>query len=97
MEPSTHYIRVDDRACTGEPERSTYANQTASVYDEYDPAQRRCESRLSGIGYPKDRMANCIAADRMLYGADENQVIKIEAMLSKTTNVQTIKCRTNPD
>jgi adenine-specific DNA-methyltransferase len=78
----THYDRVDDRGIYTGSRKVHNPKPGGYVYDVFHPATKKvCVPPINGYRYPKERMSELIAADKILYGADENQIIQIKEYL----------------
>jgi adenine-specific DNA-methyltransferase len=78
----THYDRVDAKGIYTGSRKVHNPKPGGYVYDVIHPATGKvCVPPVNGYRYPKDRMDELIATDRILYGDDESQIIQIKEYL----------------
>ena len=79
----THYDRVDSNGLFTGSRKVHNPKPGGYKYDVIHPATRKvCTPPVNGYRYPKERMDELIATDRIIYGDDENQIIQIKEYLS---------------
>lgn len=78
----THYDRVDAKGIYTGSRKVHNPKPGGYVYDVVHPVTRKvCVPPVNGYRYPKERMNELIAADRILYGDDEMQIVQIKEYL----------------
>lgn len=78
----THYDRVDVKGIYTGSRKVHNPKPGGYVYDVCHPITHQvCAAPVNGYRYPEDRMKELIAADRILYGEDETQIIQIKEYL----------------
>lgn len=78
----THYDRVDDNGVYTGSRKVHNPKPGGYVYDVVHPQTGKpCVAPVNGYRYPKERMSELIAADRILFGEDETQIIQIKEYL----------------
>lgn len=78
----THYDRVDVNGIYTGSRKVHNPKPGGYVYDVIHPVTKKvCVPPVNGYRYPKERMGELIAEDRILYGEDENQIIQIKEYL----------------
>ncbi|OQW39154.1 MAG: adenine methyltransferase [Nitrospira sp. HN-bin3] len=79
----THYDRVDKKGLYTGSRKVHNPKPGGYVYDVIHPTTGKvCVPPVNGYRYPKDRMEELIAGDRILYGDDETQIIQIKEYLA---------------
>ncbi len=82
LQPITHYNRVDTRGVYTGSRKVHNPKPGGYQYDVIHPkTNQACVRPANGYRYPKDRMQELIAADQILYGEDETQIIQIKEYL----------------
>jgi len=78
----THYDRVDVNGVYTGSRKVHNPKPGGYIYDVVHPTTKRaCVRPVNGYRYPKDRMDGLIAADKILFGDDETQIIQIKEQL----------------
>jgi adenine-specific DNA-methyltransferase len=78
----THYDRVDTRGIYTGSRKVHNPKPGGYTYDVVHPATRKpCVPPVNGYRYPKTGMDALIAADRILYGEDESQIVQVKEYL----------------
>lgn len=79
----THYDRVDSVGLYTGSRKVHNPKPGGYVYDVQHPSTKKvCVPPVNGYRYPKERMAELIAGDKILYGDDESQIIQIKEYLA---------------
>jgi adenine-specific DNA-methyltransferase len=82
LQPIIHYSRVDERGVYTGSRKVHNPKPGGYQYDVTHPKTNRpCVRPANGYRYPEDRMRELIAADQILYGEDEAQIIQIKEYL----------------
>ena len=78
----THYDRVDEKGIYTGSRKVHNPKPGGYIYDVIHRTTKKvCVPPVNGYRYPKDRMDELIAADKILYGDDETQIIQIKEYL----------------
>jgi adenine-specific DNA-methyltransferase len=78
----THYDRVDSKGIYTGSRKVHNPKPGGYVYNVVHPRTKKvCVPPVNGYRYPKERMDELIASDRILYGEDETQIIQIKEYL----------------
>lgn len=78
----THYDRVDEKGVYTGSRKVHNPKPGGYVYDVLHPVTKKvCVPPVNGYRYPKDGMAELIAADKILFGDDETQIVQIKEYL----------------
>jgi adenine-specific DNA-methyltransferase len=78
----THYDRVDSKGLYTGSRKVHNPKPGGYVYDVFHRITKKvCQPPVNGYRYPKERMDELTASDRILYGEDENQIIQIKEYL----------------
>jgi len=78
----THYDRVDEKGIYTGSRKVHNPKPGGYIYDViHRTTKKACVPPVNGYRYPKDRMGELIAADKILYGEDETQIIQIKEYL----------------
>ena len=79
----THYDRVDSKGVYTGSRKVHNPKPGGYVYDVVHPTTKKvCVPPVNGYRYPRERMDELIAGDRILYGDDETQIIQIKEYLA---------------
>jgi adenine-specific DNA-methyltransferase len=78
----THYDRVDDDGVYTGSRKVHNPKPGGYKYDvEHPVTKRACVRPVNGYRYPEQRMKELIAANRILFGDDETQIVQIKEYL----------------
>jgi adenine-specific DNA-methyltransferase len=82
----THYDRVDSTGIYTGSRKVHNPKPGGYVFDVIHPTTNKvCVAPVNGYRYPKERMDELIAGDRIIYGGDETQIIQIKEYLTDYT------------
>lgn len=78
----THYDRIDENGIYTGSRKVHNPKPGGYTYDVIHPVTKKvCVPPVNGYRYPKERMDELVASEKILYGDDEKQIIQIKEYL----------------